>query len=153
MYTNYTNSDNSVVLMLRGHVAILLGLLVQNDNKNQDLVLQALPSPPPNSNRSTNARGARSADQAKLTGLIENAKEFAAFYVEFAKKISSTVVDERDDEHSAMDVDEGNDDVSENLDKVVRGVNVRGMLKDRQGESVARDVIRYLEGLRDRADS
>ena len=85
-----------------------------------------------------------SSDQAKLTSLVENAEEFAAFYVEFAKKVSSAALEERED---GMDVDDGDDDGEEV--EVVRGVNVGRMLKDRQGENVARGVIRYLEGLRD----
>ena len=45
-----------------------------------------------------------SSDQAKLTSLVENAEEFAAFYVEFAKKVSSAALEERED---GMDVDDG----------------------------------------------
>ena len=49
-----------------------------------------------------------SSDQAKLTSLVENAEEFAAFYVEFAKKVSSAALEERED---GMDVDvDDNDD-------------------------------------------
>ena len=86
-----------------------------------------------------------SSDQAKLTSLVENAEEFAAFYVEFAKKVSSAALEERED---GMDVDVDDNDDGEGVE-VVRGVNVGRMLKDRQGENVARGVIRYLEVLRD----
>ena len=60
-----------------------------------------------------------------------------------AKKVSSAALEEKEDE---VDID-GDEDGEGG--EVVRGVNVGRMLKDRQSENVARDVIRYLEGLRD----
>lgn len=76
----------------------------------------------------------------KLASLVDNAREFTLFYVEFAKK-ASAVADVQDE------------DDAEGEDASGQDVDMRKMLRDTQGESVARDVLSFLTGLRDQARS
>ncbi|CAL1709185.1 unnamed protein product [Somion occarium] len=122
VYIEHCKSEDSLELMMRGHIAILLGLLIKNDRENQKIILSALPG---------------SSNRNRLTSLIENAREFALFYAEFAKKVNATVEASNEDD----DEDEGQQ----------RDTSMSRMLRDTQGESVARDTIQYLEQLRDSA--
>ncbi|KAI0076532.1 hypothetical protein K474DRAFT_1597837 [Panus rudis PR-1116 ss-1] len=135
IYVDHTHSDEDVVeVTVRGHMAILLGLLMRGDSENQEIILNALPGP-------------EKAKKQKLNGIVENAREFAVFYAEFSKKVAEA--------SQGADLEREDDDVvgrdDEDDEVVVGDSSVGKVLHDTQGESVARDVIAYLEELRDRA--
>lgn len=69
---------------LRGHLAVLFGLLMVGSPENQAMVLAALPSasPPTPSSNYMNGKKEREkyAKRAKLSRLVEQAKDFAVFY-------------------------------------------------------------------------
>lgn len=97
-------------------MAVLFGLLMEQNAENQRLILAALP-------------GASNRD--KLCALVDNAREFLLFYVNFAKKVAeaSQEVEEEEDERERI---EG---------------GAQSVLHDVKGETVANNVIRYLEEL------
>jgi len=55
--------------MIRGHLAVLFGLLMRGSSANQDIILDALPG-------------------AGLKGLIRHAKEFVGLYSEFMARVA-----------------------------------------------------------------
>lgn len=112
-------------IVLRGHIAILCGLLMKGNSEARHALLDRLPG-------ATNRR--------KLASLVDSAREFTLFYVEFAKKASAAARDE-----------DGDDEGPGGLE--APDVDMRKMLRDTQGESVARDVLSFLTGLRDQTRS
>ncbi|KAF4610570.1 hypothetical protein D9613_007096 [Agrocybe pediades] len=68
---------------LRGHLAVLFGLLMMNCPENQPVVLSALPSSPSASSSSSFSQ----ANRVKLVKLVEHAKDFAAFYTAVSNKL------------------------------------------------------------------
>ncbi|KDR80790.1 hypothetical protein GALMADRAFT_264743 [Galerina marginata CBS 339.88] len=71
---------------LRGHLAVLFGLLMIDHPENQSAILSALPSLSP-STMSSNARSQKAAKRAKMSRLVEQAKDFAAFYTAVSKTL------------------------------------------------------------------
>lgn len=108
-------------------MAILFGLLMRGCPDNQLVLLGALPG---------------SSDKRKLNTLIEHARDFTQFYVEFTKKVSAVVNSQS-----------RGDDKDYGMEARTLGVNIDGsmerVLRDANGETVAREVISFLEGLRD----
>lgn len=98
-------------------MAVLFGLLMEQNVENQRLVLAVLP-------------GASNRD--KLRSLVDNAREFLLFYVNFAKKVAEASQEVEDDEDDERERIEG---------------GVQSVLHDVKGETVANNVIRYLEEL------
>lgn len=98
-------------------MAVLFGLLMERSIENQQLILAALP-------------GASNRD--KLRSLVDNAREFLLFYVNFAKKIAE----------ASQQVEDSEEDEQERIEGGVQSV-----LRDVKGETVANNVIRYLEEL------
>ncbi|CCM05861.1 uncharacterized protein FIBRA_08097 [Fibroporia radiculosa] len=121
VYADRGESESELDPVVRGHMAVLFGLIMQNCPENQKALLGALPG--------------RSAQQ-KLDSLIEHAREFTLVYAEFTKRISSglegQIRDEQQDDFVHTDIDGGGESV----------------LRDRHGESVAKDVVSFLELLR-----
>jgi hypothetical protein len=69
---------------LRGHLAVLFGLLMMDYPKNQSEILSSLPAP---------ATGNGTVkDRVKLSRLVDQAKDFAAFYT----AVSNTVGGEKE---------------------------------------------------------
>lgn len=108
---------------------MLFGLLMQRDTENQEILLDSLPG---------------TTKRRKLTSLLENAREFTAFYVRFSKKAAEVMG--REDQEDSQDEDAGEEGDHERQDSGVRRV-----MQDAKGEDVARSVIQFLETLRRRA--
>ncbi len=64
-----TEDDDPSTFMIRGHLAVLFGLLMRGSSANQDIILDALPG-------------------AGLKGLIRHAKEFVGLYSEFMARVA-----------------------------------------------------------------
>ncbi|KAF5316194.1 hypothetical protein D9619_006277 [Psilocybe cf. subviscida] len=69
---------------LRGHLAVLFGLLMMDYPKNQTDILSALPAPATGNSKAK--------DQIKLSRLVDQAKDFAAFY----SAVSNTIGGEKE---------------------------------------------------------
>lgn len=124
VYLERCKTDNEIDPFVRGHMAVLFGLLMQQCPANQRVLLDALPG---------------TSDKQRLNSLVEHAREFTLFYVEFTKKVSAAIrsqirEEEEDDEESV---------------EVSAGVGYGAVLRDTRGETVAKDVIVFLERLRD----
>lgn len=63
---------------LRGHLAVLFGLLMTENLENQSAILEALPLP--NSATSSRVQKNKTGNKAKLSRLAEQARDFVAFY-------------------------------------------------------------------------
>jgi len=73
---------------LRGHLAVLFGLLMVGSPTNKAMVLAALPSASPSSNHVNGKREREKyAKRAKLARLVEQAKDFAVFYTVISNHI------------------------------------------------------------------
>ncbi|TCD68737.1 hypothetical protein EIP91_009883 [Steccherinum ochraceum] len=127
VYLEFCKLTTELDVVVRGHIAILFGLLMKSSSEVRRLLLDKLPG-------ATNKK--------KLASLVDNAREFALFYVEFAKKASAAAAAEGREE-------DGGDE--EHL--LAQDADMRKMLRDSQGESVARDVLEFLTGLRDQTRS
>ena len=81
--------DDPGTFIIRGHLAVLFGLLMRGSPANQDIILDVLPG-------------------AGLKGLIQHAKEFVGLYAEFMSRVS------RGERHDAEDAgDDPEDDISQ----------------------------------------
>ncbi|EMD31914.1 hypothetical protein CERSUDRAFT_119234 [Gelatoporia subvermispora B] len=125
VYIQHHKSEDHMDTVVRGHMAVLFGLLMQGCLENQNILLGALPG---------------SSRRHKLTSLITNATEFTQFYVEFTKRVSAAVHNQEDEEDQGIHFDMPPSDSS--VDK---------LLRDTKGETVAKNVITFLERLRDRS--
>lgn len=83
VYVPHCKSESELDPVVRGHIAVVFGLLMQDIPENQRILLSALPG---------------NSDRQKLDALAENAREFVLFYVEFTKRVSAVTVDESTDE-------------------------------------------------------
>jgi hypothetical protein len=123
VYTQLFKDNNEVdpgADFLRGHIAVLLGLLMRDDKVNQKVLLAALPG---------------SSNRNKLASLAEQAREFVTFYAELAVRLSAAA--------AAKDkYDEEEDDLAPRSD----GHNGERIGRDGNGH-VAREVICFLEKL------
>jgi hypothetical protein len=103
---------------LRGHIAVLLGLLMCDNKANQKVLLATLPG---------------STNRSKLASLAEQAREFVTFYAELAIRLSAAAAAKhKDDKEDDGSVARSNEH------------NVERMVSDRNGD-VAREVISFLE--------
>ena len=75
----------------------------------------------------------------KLCSLIDNAKEFTSFYADFARRVAESQSQSQDHEDTQLD-----DDCEQ--DEPASGKSHRGT----KGETVAKDVITFLEKLHQR---
>ena len=122
VYMELCKLNNELDVVVRGHIAILFGLLMQGNTAVQRALLEKLPG-------TTNRK--------KLAGLVDNAREFTLFYVEFAKKASAAA--------EGMDDEDEGDPSRQRMQEA----EMPQLLRDSQGESVARGVLEFLTGLRD----
>lgn len=126
VYLRRHKSDNDFDSVIRGHMAVLFGLLMQNCPENQHVLLRTMPG---------------ISDRRKLGLLVEHAREFTLFYVEFTKKVMMAV------SRQSREGDEGENDAEKLDPSAVAGA--RAVLHDTQGETVAKRVLSFLEDLRD----
>jgi hypothetical protein len=79
--------DDPGTYIIRGHLAVLFGLLMRGSPANQDVILDVLPG-------------------AGLKGLIRHAREFVGLYAEFMARVA------RGERHDAEDAeDESEEDI------------------------------------------
>jgi hypothetical protein len=107
---------------LHGHLAILFGLLMRDDSVNQTILLYALSG---------------SDNRVILDSLVDQAREFVVFYADLTSRMAVAVaaVEDQEEENSAPLSDPQH--------------SVERMVRDGKGESVARDIVTFLESLRD----
>ncbi|KAI0053231.1 hypothetical protein FA95DRAFT_1482207 [Auriscalpium vulgare] len=129
VYLHYRKSDadhdEAAATIVRGHLAILFGLLMRGSAPNTRAVLDALPGV---------------TRRAKLDGLLSNAREFVGVYAEFMVRVARGEGAGRKDRE---DEDEEEREREEERHRDERAV------RDGASEGVARDVIGFLESLRD----
>ena len=94
------NADPGAIF-LRGHIAVLLGLLMRDNKANQRVLLDTLPG---------------SSAQRKLQSLTVQAREFVSFYAGLTARISAAGMGYDDDEESEIKPDD-------NVEQVVRDGN------------------------------
>ncbi|RPD65599.1 hypothetical protein L226DRAFT_543211 [Lentinus tigrinus ALCF2SS1-7] len=121
IYTYYSKSQNEVDAVVRGHMAVLFGLLMERSPANQHTLLNALPGP---DNRS------------KLAILLQHAQDFTLFYVALSRKMAE----------ASREGDADEEDEERILDQPSASGSV---LRDTKGETVAKGVVAFLKRLRD----
>jgi len=110
---------------LRGHLAVLLGLLMRGSKANQKVLLAtALPG---------------SSNRSKLAALAEQAREFVTFYAQLAVQLSVAAKGKADDD---ADDDDDDNEIPHSDDH-----NVDRMVRDGNNGQVAQEVISFLEKL------
>lgn len=112
-------------------MSILLGLLMQRRSRNQAALLDTLPG---------------TSKREKLRELAEHARDFTSFYVDFANKVAES---QQEQEVDGAEENEEVDTVGAAAQAELRG-GIGRALKDTKGETVAKDVIAFLDGLRSR---
>ncbi|KAI0711190.1 hypothetical protein C8T65DRAFT_708168 [Cerioporus squamosus] len=122
IYTHYAKSQNEVDTVVRGHMAVLFGLLMERSPANQHTLLNALPG---------------SDNRSKLGTLLQHAQDFTLFYVALSRKVAET-------RSSGEGADEEEDD-SPSVHPSPSG----SVLRDTKGEAVAKGVVAFLKKLRD----
>lgn len=70
---------------LRGHLSVLFGMLMIDSPENQSAILTALPTL--SLTTSPNPKNLKMAKRAKMNRLVEQAKDFAAFYTAVSNKL------------------------------------------------------------------
>jgi uncharacterized protein YciU (UPF0263 family) len=127
IYVQHTATNNvfdPAADFLRGHLAVLFGILMQRSDRHQEALLQVLPG---------------DSNYVKLDSLVDQAREFVTLYTELTTQLMNAAEDEKDD----IDAD---------LFMSRRTNNSIGrIIRDGRGEGVARDVISYLEQLREKS--
>jgi len=115
------DNNNPTIDFVRGHLAVLLGLLMCRSDTNQLELLAVLP-------------GISNAD--KVNNLINQIQEFIMVYSKFITQLATTT--------------SRNNDIGDIVDSDViqwKDWGIAGMLRDRKSEHAAYDVISHLKGL------
>ncbi|KAI0317321.1 hypothetical protein OF83DRAFT_1058862 [Amylostereum chailletii] len=112
------DSGDPSAYIIRGHLAVLFGLLMRQNPRNEEAVITALPG---------------LTRYAKLNDLAANAREFVGLYADFMMRVAREGIEQGDE-----DQDEGE-----------READISRVMRERAGEDVARDVVLFLELLRD----
>ncbi len=124
VYTHYLKSPSELDAVVRGHMAVLFGLLMDKAPSNQHTLLAALPG---------------TEDWAKLGTLLQHAQDFTLFYVALTRKMAES-------QETALE-DEDEEDASPSASANVS----RRVFQDSKGEAVAKGVIAFLKKLRDKS--
>lgn len=77
--------DDPGTYIIRGHLAVLFGLLMRDSPANQDIILDVLPG-------------------AGLKGLIRHAREFVGLYAEFMARVARGERHDAEDDNSEEDI-------------------------------------------------
>jgi hypothetical protein len=120
IHLSTTTSDPGSAF-LRGHLAVMFGILMRDNTANQKVIL----SSPPGSLRST-----------KLDKLIEQAREFSLLYADLTSKM--------------VKMEDNRADENDEADSSPQCGAERKIVEDGKGQRVTRDVVAFLEGLQDR---
>ncbi|KII91108.1 hypothetical protein PLICRDRAFT_122892 [Plicaturopsis crispa FD-325 SS-3] len=121
LYVQQMKLEDAGANFLRGHIAVLFGLLMRGCPANQRVLLDALPG---RSNRD------------KLSALADQASEFVAFYAQLTVQLAAAKGTEVHDESDAYIPSDGDRGIEQNV-------------RDGKGEVVARDVVDFLRNLHD----
>ncbi|EJF63754.1 hypothetical protein DICSQDRAFT_153594 [Dichomitus squalens LYAD-421 SS1] len=122
VYTHYLESPSELDTVVRGHMAVLFGLLMEHAPSNQRTLLAALPGED---------------DWTKLGTLLKHAQDFTLFYVALTRKMA---------ESQDTNVEEGEEDDESSHASASAS---RRVFRDSKGEAVAKGVIGFLRKLRD----
>ncbi|KAI0635244.1 hypothetical protein C8Q77DRAFT_1054507 [Trametes polyzona] len=127
IYAQHLSSSNELDVVVRGHMAVLFGLLMDRAPTNQRTLLDALPG---------------TSDREKLGALLQHAQDFTSFYVTLTRKMAEARSRGQEEESEVMDTTEG----SPSSLSIGR---TDGVLRDSKGEAVAKGVVAFLKKLRD----
>ncbi|KAI0360602.1 hypothetical protein OH77DRAFT_1493053 [Trametes cingulata] len=127
VYAQHLSSSNELDVVVRGHMAVLFGLLMDRAPSNQRTLLDALPG---------------TSDREKLEALLQHAQDFTLFYVALSRKMAEARNRSRDEDEDAMEL--GEEDF-----RHASASHSGRVLRDSKGEAVARGVIALLKRLRD----
>ncbi|KAI1798133.1 hypothetical protein LXA43DRAFT_875771 [Ganoderma leucocontextum] len=122
VYAHYLKSPSELDAVVRGHMAVLFGLLMNKAPSNRHTLLAALPG---------------EGDRAKLGTLLQHAQDFTLFYVALTRKMAES--------QETAPEDEEEEDSSACPSATVS----RRVFQDSKGEAVAKGVIAFLKKLRD----
>ena len=122
VYMHYADSPSELDAVVRGHMAVLFGLVMDRAPSNQRTLLAALPGED---------------DGAKLGTLLQHAQDFTLFYVALTRKMAES--------QETTPADEEEEDASPSTSANVS----RKVFQDSKGEAVAKGVIAFLKRLRD----
>ncbi|KAI0826539.1 hypothetical protein BC628DRAFT_1320044 [Trametes gibbosa] len=131
VYAQHLPSSNELDMVVRGHMAVLFGLIMDRAPVNQRTLLDALPG---------------ISDREKLGGLLQHAQDFTLFYVALTRKVA---------EARSRGENEGSDGIDLNMsDPGYASTGLTGRtLRDTKGEAVAKGVVSSLKRLRDQGVS
>ena len=144
-----SKQSNAEATFLKGHLAILLGLLCDDRNTaNRTVILRLLPG---------------DSSQSKLDVWIETIRDFVGLYADLAKRFVKAVQDARaepphDPETDGSDVDRGDgdndvqvmrEDPQYPVDKNSGGLFVKDTQGSEKGVELANRVISILQGLQE----
>lgn len=131
VYAQHLSSSNELDVVVRGHMAVLFGLIMDRAPVNQRTLLDALPG---------------TSDREKLGVLLQHAQDFTLFYVALTREIA---------EARSHDDDEGSDGMDNSMSTPgYPSASRRGRtLRDTKGEVVAKGVVSFLKRLRDQGFS
>ncbi|KAI8986902.1 hypothetical protein BD414DRAFT_416070 [Trametes punicea] len=125
VYAQHVWSSNELDVVVRGHMAILFGLLMDCAPNNQRTLLDAIPG---------------ASDREKLGALLQHAQDFTSFYIALTRKMAETQSRREDDDEEGRD--------ASTVDSCALPPASR-VLRDSKGEVVAKGVIAFLRKLRD----
>ncbi|OSD08095.1 hypothetical protein PYCCODRAFT_1358095 [Trametes coccinea BRFM310] len=126
VYLEHASSSSELDVVVRGHMAILFGLLMEHAPDNQQVLLEALSG---------------ISHREKIGTLLQHAQDFTVFYVALTRKMAQTRNRSQADEDEHPEADE--DDIAH--------PSAAAVLRDSKGEAVAKGVIAFLKKLRDRS--
>lgn len=106
---------------------------MQENPKNQQTLLRTLSG---------------TTQRKRLDALIENAKDFTAFYVRFSESAAQVLRERTHKDDQDLDAEEDEAELGESRRDLENGL--QGVLHDSKGEDVANSAIQFLEGLRKR---
>lgn len=114
-------SSSELDAVVRGHMAVLFGLLMEQSPTNQRTLLAVLPGED---------------NRAKLGTLLQHAHDFTLFYVALTRKMA--------------EAQSRGEDVEDEEDGAYASASASGrVFRDSKGEAVAKGVIVFLTKLRD----
>ncbi|KAI0646376.1 hypothetical protein C8Q79DRAFT_909710 [Trametes meyenii] len=125
IYSQHLSSGSELDVVVRGHMAVLFGLLMECAPDNQRALLDALPGP---------------SDREKLDALLQHAQDFTLFYVTLTRKMAEAQGEGQHEDSELMEVGGG---------VCSPAGRPTGVFKDSKGEAVAKGVIAFLRKLRD----
>ncbi|THH17311.1 hypothetical protein EW146_g3475 [Bondarzewia mesenterica] len=121
------DADDPGAHIVRGHLAVLFGLLMRQSAANQAAVLEALPG---------------STRRAKLDALVGHARDFVGLYAAFMVRVAGGV-----GEKNGEDQEDEEDEGQEGGKRARISVEKKG--REGADADVARDIVAFLQMLRD----